>query len=69
MRHIVSLSGGVSSDVAADRVIAKYGRDKVHLWAADTQAEDEDLWRFVLDLMKKWGGKYQYTKMEERQGR
>ncbi len=56
MRHIVSLSGGVSSAVAADRVINRYGRDAVTLWFADTSWEDADLYRFVDDCMQRWGG-------------
>ena len=56
MRHIVSLSGGVSSAVAADRVINRYGRDVVTLWFADTLWEDEDLYRFLDDCMARWGG-------------
>jgi len=57
MYYIVSLSGGVSSAVAADRAIARYGRDKVWLWFADTNWEDEDLYRFLDDLMERWGGR------------
>ena len=43
MQHIVSLSGGSASAVAADRVIERYGSDSVTLWFADTLWEDEDL--------------------------
>lgn len=56
MKYIVSLSGGVSSAVAADRTITRYGRESVTLWIADTNAEHPDLWRFVGDCMKRWGG-------------
>lgn len=56
MQHIVSLSGGISSAFAADRVINRYGRDNVKLWFADTNWEDEDLHRFMADCMKRWGG-------------
>ncbi len=56
MHYIVSLSGGVASAVAADRAIERYGREAVTLWIADTSWEDEDLWRFVGDLMRRWGG-------------
>ena len=55
MRYLVSLSGGVASAVAADRAIARYGRDVVDLWIADTSWEDDDLWRFVADCCKRWG--------------
>lgn len=55
MQHIVSLSGGLSSAVAADRVIERYGRDSVLLWFADTGWEDEDLYRFLSKLQTRWG--------------
>jgi 3'-phosphoadenosine 5'-phosphosulfate sulfotransferase (PAPS reductase)/FAD synthetase len=56
VQHIVSLSGGVSSAVAADRVINRYGRENVTLWFADTSWEDDDLYRFMDDCMVRWGG-------------
>lgn len=54
MRYVVSLSGGVASAVATDRAIARYGRENVHLWFADTSWEDEDLYRFLNDLEAYW---------------
>ena len=45
MKHIVSLSGGTASAVAANRVIQRKGKDNVILWFADTSWEDEDLYR------------------------
>lgn len=54
MNHTVSISGGLSSAVAADRVIQRFGRE-VTLWFADTQWEDEDLYRFLADLESHWG--------------
>lgn len=56
MQHIVSLSGGVSSALAAERTINRFGRDSVTLWFADTSWEDEDLHRFMADCMTRWGG-------------
>lgn len=56
MKHIVSLSGGVSSAVCADRVIQRFGRENVTLWFADTSWEDADLYRFMADCMARWGG-------------
>ncbi len=53
--HIVSLSGGFSSAVAAIRVIQRYGKDDVRLWFADTSWEDEDLYAF-LDWFEVWVG-------------
>jgi len=61
-KHAVSLSGGLASALAAERAIQRYGRDQVLLWFADTQEEDEDLYRFLHDLMRRWGGVlYYYT--------
>ena len=54
-KHVVSISGGTSSAVAADRVINRYGKDNTILWFADTKWEDEDLYRFLEDLEKYWG--------------
>lgn len=50
MKHIVSLSGGTASAVAAHRVIERYGSENTSLWFADTSWEDEDLYRFLKDL-------------------
>lgn len=65
MHYVMSLSGGTASAVAADRAIERYGREAVTLWFADTSWEDEDLYRFIDDLMKRWGGRLQM----ERDGR
>ena len=54
MKHIVSISGGSASAVAADRVIKRYGSENVTLWFADTLWEDEDLYRFLDDLESRW---------------
>lgn len=56
MRYVMSLSGGLASAVAADRAIARYGRDAVTLWFADVSWEDPDLHRFLADCMARWGG-------------
>jgi 3'-phosphoadenosine 5'-phosphosulfate sulfotransferase (PAPS reductase)/FAD synthetase len=53
--HIVSLSGGTASAVAADRVINRFGKNQVTLWFADTLWEDEDLYRFLDDCSERWG--------------
>lgn len=55
MNHIVSLSGGTSSAVAANRVIERYDKNKIALWFADTLWEDQDLYRFLDDLESYWG--------------
>ena len=54
MHHIVSLSGGTASAVAAGRVLDAYGREDVTLWFADTNWKDEDLYRFLSDLESFW---------------
>lgn len=56
MNYVMSLSGGVASAVAADRAINKFGRENVVLRFADTSWEDDDLYRFLDDLMARWGG-------------
>jgi hypothetical protein len=55
MDHIVSLSGGMSSAVAAERVIERHGKAVTRLWFADTAWEDEDLYRFVAECEARWG--------------
>ena len=55
MLHVVSISGGSASAVCADRVINRYGKENVALWFADTLWEDEDLYRFLIDLEARWG--------------
>jgi 3'-phosphoadenosine 5'-phosphosulfate sulfotransferase (PAPS reductase)/FAD synthetase len=55
MNYVSSLSGGAASAVATDRAIARYGRDAITPWIADTTFEDADLWRFVYALMDRWG--------------
>ncbi len=52
--HIVSLSSGASSAVAADRVLKRFGKANTELVFADTQIEDEDNYRFLDDLSKRW---------------
>jgi len=54
MKHIVSISGGSASAVAANRVLERYPTDTV-LWFADTLWEDPDLHRFLRDLEQHWG--------------
>ena len=47
--HVVQFSGGIGSWAAAMRVAEEHGTDHLILLAADTKAEDPDLWRFVAD--------------------
>ena len=54
MKHVVSISGGSGSAVAAERVLDRYDKNDVILWFADTLWEDEDLYRFLDDLEARW---------------
>lgn len=54
LRVVVSLSGGASSAVAAQRAIDKYGKGRVELVFADTKIEAPDLYRFLSDLEARW---------------
>src|SRR4029077_15513143 len=53
--RVVSVSGGMQSAVCAERVIQRYGAGAVECWFADTLAEDDDLYRFLGDLERRWG--------------
>lgn len=60
--YLVSLSGGLGSAIAAEWAIERYGREQVGLWFADVLDEDEDTYRFLRDLLARWGGRlYWYT--------
>lgn len=54
--HIVMFSRGVGSWMAAKRVAAKYGTDRLHLLFTDTQIEDDDLYRFLNEASVNVGG-------------
>lgn len=56
MQHVVMFSGGVGSWGAARRVVAQYGSDSVTLLFADTNIEDEDLYRFLKEAAADVGG-------------
>lgn len=47
IRHLVMFSGGVCSWATAKRVVERHGTDGVVLLFADTNMEDEDLYRFI----------------------
>lgn len=53
--HIVQFSGGIGSWAAAQRVVDEHGTDDVVLLFADTQVEDEDLYRFLDDAAAQLG--------------
>lgn len=48
MKHIISFSGGAASFATAHAVIEKNGKENVLLGFCDTQIEDEDLYRFIV---------------------
>ena len=48
--YIVMFSGGLTSYEAARRTIEAHGHDNVRIWFADTNTEDEDLYRFNADV-------------------
>jgi 3'-phosphoadenosine 5'-phosphosulfate sulfotransferase (PAPS reductase)/FAD synthetase len=54
VRYVVSLSSGVSSAIAADRAIQRWGADAVDLVFMDTLWEDDDNYRFLADLEAHW---------------
>jgi hypothetical protein len=49
-RHIVQISGGITSWAAARRIVDQHGADNLTLLFADTLIEDEDLYRFLDDV-------------------
>lgn len=53
MKHIVSYSGGIGSAMTAQLLCEEYGKENVALLFADTNMEDEDLYRFNSDLVNK----------------
>lgn len=57
MKYVSSLSGGAASAVAHTRAIERYGKENVVAWFADTQWEDDDLYRFLNDLEGFWNQK------------
>ena len=54
-KHIVQYSTGVASAEVAWRLVAAYGPGDVVLLTADTQAEDEDNWRFGQEVASRLG--------------
>jgi hypothetical protein len=58
--YSVSLSGGLGSALAGERAVRLHGRENVFFWFSDVQKEDHDLYRFLWDLMRRWGGRLYY---------
>ena len=57
-KHIVFYSGGLGSWATAKRVIERNGKENVILLFTDTLIEDEDLYRFLDDTVKKFQCEY-----------
>lgn len=55
-RHVVMFSGGICSWAAARRVANRHGTDNLTLLFTDTKAEDEDLYRFLVEAAEDVGG-------------
>lgn len=55
MKHVVMYSGGIASWVVARRVADENGIEDLILLFADTLAEDEDLYRFNIDVERDLG--------------
>jgi hypothetical protein len=51
MKHVVQFSTGAGSAEVAYRVVNEYGNDDVYLLTADTRVEDDDNWRFSLEVV------------------
>lgn len=54
MKHIISFSTGLSSAVTVERVLERYGKGSTEIVFMDTSIEDEDNYRFMADMQKRW---------------
>lgn len=52
MKHIVNLSGGMGSFAEAKECVDRYGKENVLCLFADTLMEDEDLYRFLKEIIE-----------------
>lgn len=55
VRHLINLSGGAASAVAAFRVVERFGTESVAARFADVGAEDADVYRFIDDVERRLG--------------
>lgn len=54
--HVISVGGGISSTwLLVDRVIAKYGRENCTAVICEVENEDNDVWRLVEAVERKYG--------------
>jgi hypothetical protein len=58
VQHIVMFSGGVGSWATGRRVAERYGTKNLTVLFADTEMEDEDLYRFNDEAVPTIGGKF-----------
>jgi len=58
MSHIISFSSGLSSAVAGERVLARYGGIDTIVFFADTTIEHADNYRFLDDVRARWSDLY-----------
>jgi len=58
VNHLVMLSGGAGSWAAARRVKERHGVENMTLLFADTLIEDEDLYRFMIEVVMDIGAKF-----------
>lgn len=54
MKHVVSFSTGLSSAITVERVLQRYGRENTTIVFMDTLIEDDDNYRFMADMQKRW---------------
>lgn len=54
MKHIISFSGGLGSYFTLKRVLEKVDKENIELVFCDTLFEDEDLYRFIDDVVEKY---------------
>jgi 3'-phosphoadenosine 5'-phosphosulfate sulfotransferase (PAPS reductase)/FAD synthetase len=64
MLHIVSFSSGLSSALAVERVLARYGPEPVRVVFMDTLIEDDDNYRFLDEMEARWLDVYELSEVE-----
>lgn len=57
IKHICSFSSGLSSAIATDRVLSRFGSDNIDIIFEDTLFEDDDNYRFLRDCENRWNKK------------
>src|SRR3990167_6138612 len=57
IKHICSFSSGLSSAIATDSVLSRFGSDNIDIIFEDTLFEDDDNYRFLRDCENRWNKK------------